>query len=266
MILAFAYETATGAKIPTDLVEDREGKYFHLETGEELKQIVAKMSKSLKNVVNPDDVVKQYGADSLRLYEMFMGPLDVIKPWTDTGVKGVFGFLSRVTRFFGEAENINAAADDMEILKGLHQTIKKVSQDIEALKFNTAISQMMIFTNLCIKKGKVTKQTAEAFTCVLAPFAPHLAEELWVLYGNKPSIIQQDFPVSNETYLQEDTFDYPVSFNGKLRFRLMLPLSMQAAEIEKIVREERQSAKWIEGKQINKIIFVHGKIINVVVT
>ncbi len=265
MILAFAYETATGAKVATDLVEDREGKYFHRETGEELKQIVAKMSKSLKNVVNPDDVVKQYGADSLRLYEMFMGPLDVIKPWTDTGVKGVFGFLGRVTRFFGEAENVNAAEDDMEILKGLHQTIKKVSQDIEALKFNTAISQMMIFTNLCIKKGKVTKQTAEVFTCVLAPFAPHLAEELWALYGNKPSIIQQDFPVSNETYLQEDTFDYPVSFNGKLRFKLMLPLSMQAAEIEKIVREDPQSAKWIEGKQIKKIIFVPGKIINVVV-
>lgn len=266
MILAFAYETATGAKVPADLVEDREGKYFHRETGEELRQIVAKMSKSLKNVVNPDDVVKQYGADSLRLYEMFMGPLDVIKPWTDTGVKGVFGFLGRVTRFFGETENVNAVEEDMEILKGLHQTIKKVSQDIEALKFNTAISQMMIFTNLCIKKGKVTKQTAEEFTCVLAPFAPHLAEELWAFYGNKPSISQQDFPVANETYLQEDTFDYPVSFNGKLRFKLMLPLSMQAAEVEKAVREDSQSTKWIEGKQIKKIIFVPGKIINVVVT
>ncbi len=265
MILAFAYETATGAKVPADLVEDREGKYFHRETGEELRQIVAKMSKSLKNVVNPDDVVKLYGADSLRLYEMFMGPLDVIKPWTDTGVKGVFGFLGRVTRFFGEAENVNAAEDDMEILKGLHQTIKKVSQDIESLKFNTAISQMMIFTNLCIKKGKVTKQTAEAFICVLAPFAPHLAEELWAFYENKPSISQQDFPVANETYLQEDTFDYPVSFNGKLRFKLMLPLSMQAAEVEKAVREDPQSTKWIEGKQIKKIIFVPGKIINVVV-
>jgi leucyl-tRNA synthetase len=211
-------------------------------------------------------VVKQYGADSLRLYEMFMGPLDVIKPWTDTGVKGVFGFLGRVTRFFGEAENVNAAEDDTEILKGLHQTIKKVSQDIESLKFNTAISQMMIFTNLCIKKGKVTKQTAEVFACVLAPFAPHLAEELWAFYGNKPSISRQDFPMANETYLQEDTFDYPVSFNGKLRFKLMLPLSMQAAEVEKAVVEDPQSTKWIEGKQIKKIVFVPGKIINVVVT
>ncbi len=264
MILAFAYETSAGAKISADLVEDRDGKFFHKETGEELKQIVAKMSKSLKNVVNPDDVVKKYGADSLRLYEMFMGPLDVIKPWTDTGVKGVYGFLNRVARFFGEVPNITAGEEDGEILKGLHQTIRKVSQDIENLKFNTAISQMMIFTNLCIKKGKISRKTAETFVCVLSPFAPHLAEELWALYGNKPSISQLDFPAANETYLQEDTFDYPVSFNGKLRYKLTLPLATQAADAEKAVREDPQSRKWIEGKAIKKIIFVPGKIINVV--
>jgi leucyl-tRNA synthetase len=266
MILAFAYETITGAKIPVDLVEDREGKFFHKESGEELRQIVAKMSKSLKNVVNPDDVVKKYGADSLRLYEMFMGPLDVIKPWSDTGVKGVYGFLNRVARFFGDLTNITSGEEDREILKGLHQTIKKAGQDIENLRFNTAISQMMIFTNLCMKKGKVTQSTAESFTRVLSPFAPHLAEELWAFYGNKPSISQQGFPVANETYLQEDTFEYPVSFNGKLRYKVLLPLSLQeAAEVEKVVKEDPQSRKWIEGKQIKKIIFVSGKIINVVV-
>jgi leucyl-tRNA synthetase len=266
MILAFAYETKTGAKIASDLVEDREGKFFHKQSGEELRQIVAKMSKSLKNVVNPDDVVKHYGADSLRLYEMFMGPLDVIKPWTDTGVKGVYGFLNRVTRFFGDLSNICNDEEDSEVMKGLHQTIKKVGQDIENLRFNTAISQMMIFTNLCIKKGKVNRKTAEAFVCVLSPFAPHLAEELWAIYGNKPSISQQDFPTVNETYLQQDTFEYPVSFNGKLRFKLMLPLTMQAAEVEKAVKEDPQSRKWIENKQIKKIIFIHGKIINIVVS
>jgi leucyl-tRNA synthetase len=265
MILAFAYETATGAKIPVDLVADREGKFFHKESGEELRQIVAKMSKSLKNVVNPDDVVKKYGADSLRLYEMFMGPLDVIKPWSDTGVKGVYGFLNRVARFFGDLTNIASGEEDREILKGLHQTIKKAGQDIENLRFNTAISQMMIFTNLCMKKGKVTQSTAESFTRVLSPFAPHLAEELWAFYGNMPSISQQDFPVANETYLQEDTFEYPVSFNGKLRYKVLLPLTLQAAEVEKVVKEDPQSLKWIEGKQIKKIIFVTGKIINVVV-
>ncbi len=265
MILAFAYETATGAKIPVDLVEDRDGSYFHKTSGEELRQIVAKMSKSLKNVVNPDDVVKLYGADSLRLYEMFMGPLDVIKPWTDTGVKGVYGFLNRVARFFGDPDNITAVEEDREVLKGLHHTIKKVGQDIEHLRFNTAISQMMIFTNLCMKKGRVTRQTAESFACVLSPFAPHLAEELWAIFGNGPSISQQEFPLANETYLQEDTFEYPVSFNGKLRFKLTLPMDLQAADAEKAVKEDPQSNKWIEGKQIKKIIFVPGRIINVVV-
>jgi leucyl-tRNA synthetase len=266
MILAFAYETLSGAKIPVDMVVDRDGKFFHQETGEELRQIVAKMSKSLKNVVNPDDVVEKYGADSLRLYEMFMGPLDVIKPWSDTGVKGVYGFLNRVSRFFGDPSNITSVEEeDREILKGLHQTIKKASQDIENLRFNTAISQMMIFTNLCMKKGKVTHKTAEAFACVLSPFAPHLAEELWEVYGNSPSIGQQAFPRANETYLQEDTFEYPVSFNGKLRYKLLLPLALQNAEVEKAVTEDPQSRKWIEGKQIKKIIFVHGKIINIVV-
>jgi leucyl-tRNA synthetase len=265
MILAFAYETATGAKVSVDLVEDRDGRYFQRETGEELKQIVAKMSKSLKNVVNPDDVVKQYGADSLRLYEMFMGPLDVIKPWADTGVKGVYGFLNRVARFFGDAANIATGDEDREVLKGLHQTIKKVGQDIEHLRFNTAISQMMIFTNLCMKKGRVTRSTAEAFARVLAPFAPHLAEELWEFYGNKPSISLQEFPVADETYLQEDSFDYPVSFNGKTRFKLMLPLNLPAGEVEKAVLDDPQSRKWTEGKQIKKIIYVPAKIINVVV-
>ncbi len=265
MILAFAYETAQGAKIPVDLVEDREGRFYHKESGEELKQIVAKMSKSLKNVVNPDDVVKQYGADSLRLYEMFMGPLDVIKPWADTGVKGVYGFLNRVCRFFGDMQNIKEGEEDQEVLKSLHQTIKKVGQDIENLRFNTAISQMMIFTNLCIKKGKVNRDTAEKFITVLSPFAPHLAEELWEVYGNKPSISLQNFPEPNETYLIEDSFDYPVSFNGKLRFKMTLPLSFNAEDATKAVKEDPQSRKWIEGKEIKKIIFVPGKIINVVV-
>ena len=154
MILAFAYETESGSKVSGDLVEEREGKYFHKETGAELRQIVAKMSKSLKNVVNPDDVTSKYGADSLRLYEMFMGPLDVTKPWDEKGVKGVFGFLGRAFRFLSNPENIFNGEEDPEILKGLHQTIKKVEGDIENLRFNTAISAMMIFLNLATKKGQ----------------------------------------------------------------------------------------------------------------
>jgi leucyl-tRNA synthetase len=265
MILAYAYETATGAKIPVDLVEERDGKYFHRDSGEELKQIMAKMSKSLKNVVNPDDVVRKYGADSLRLYEMFMGPLDVIKPWADNGVKGLFGFLGRVFRFFAHSENATSGEEDPEILKELHFTIKKVGSDIEDLKFNTAISQMMIFTNACIKKGKVTKDTASQFIKVLSPFAPHIAEEIWETYGNKGSIAKENYPAYDEKYLASDTFEYPVSFNGRLRFKIELPVAMAIPEIEKSVLAHPNARKWVEGKQLKKIIVVPNKIINVVI-
>ncbi|MDD4192976.1 MAG: leucine--tRNA ligase, partial [Mangrovibacterium sp.] len=168
MILAFAYETNTGAKVTSDLVEEKDGRYFHKETGEELQQIVAKMSKSLKNVVNPDDVVRRYGADSLRLYEMFLGPLDDTKPWSEKGVKGVFGFLNRASRFFGNPDNLTQGQEDNEVLKTLHQTIIKVGDDIENLKFNTAISALMVFNNLALKKGKVSDRTAKTFAKILA--------------------------------------------------------------------------------------------------
>ncbi len=163
MILAFAYETDAGAKVPTDLVEEKNEGFFHRETGEALKQIVAKMSKSLKNVVNPDDVVSGFGADSLRLYEMFLGPLDAVKPWVENGVKGVYNFLNRVYKFFADPVHFHDGAEDPEVLKVLHATIKKVGEDIDTLHFNTAISQMMIFTNLAIKKGRVTRETAATF-------------------------------------------------------------------------------------------------------
>ena len=160
MILAFAYETESGSKVPADEVEERDGKFYHTKTGTEVRQIVAKMSKSLKNVVNPDDVVKNYGADTLRLFEMFLGPLDATKPWDEKGIKGVFGFLGRACRFLSGSENIFDGEEDPEILKGLHHLIKKAEGDIETLHFNTAISAMMIFINLATKKGKVSRDTA----------------------------------------------------------------------------------------------------------
>jgi leucyl-tRNA synthetase len=265
MILAFAYETTTGAKVTSDLVEERGEKFYHRETGEELRQIVAKMSKSLKNVINPDDVVAKYGADSMRLYEMFMGPLEATKPWSEQGVKGVFGFLGRAYRFFADAANLKDGDEDPEVIKALHQTIKKVGQDIEGLRFNTAISQMMIFTNLCIKKGKVSHETASLFAKVLGPFAPHLAEEIWEGLGHAPSIAVQSFPGYNEDLLKEEVYEYPVSFNGKLRFKLELPLDMPAKEIEKRVTEHESAQKWLNNGPPRKIIVVKGKIINVVV-
>lgn len=265
MILAFAYETAAGSKVPSDEVEEKDGKFFHKTTGEELNQIVAKMSKSLKNVVNPDDVVANYGADSLRLYEMFMGPLDATKPWTDTGVKGVYNFLVKAYKFFANSANIVDGEEDKEVLKLLHQSIKKVQNNIESLKFNTAISQYMIFTNLAIKKGKVTKQTAEIFAKILSPFAPHMGEELWSMYGNSQSIAHVDWPEVNEEYLKEDSFEYPVSFNGKMRFKLELPVGTPKDEVEKSALEHEKAQRWIEGKQVVKVIVVPNKIINVVI-
>lgn len=265
MILAFAYETQAGSKVPSDEVEEREGKFFHKTTNEELRQIVAKMSKTLKNVVNPDDVIASCGADSLRLYEMFMGPLDATKPWTETGVRGVFNFLNQVFRFFADLNNIHNGEENPEVLKGLHQTIQKVSSDIESLKFNTAISQMMIFKNLAVKTGKVTFDTAKTFSQLLSPFAPHIAEELWNLYGGKSTITYEPWPGVNEKYLVEDSFEYPISFNGKLRFKLSFSTKATPDEILAVVLAHERSVKWIEGKQIVKRIVVPNKIVNIVV-
>jgi leucyl-tRNA synthetase len=265
MILAFAYETAAGSKVPSDEVEERDGRFYNRNTGEELQQIVAKMSKTLKNVVNPDDVTSAYGADSLRLYEMFMGPLDATKPWTDTGVKGVFNFLGRVCRFFSDKGNLCTGGEDAEVLKLLHQSIQKVTSDIESLKFNTAISQLMIFTNLAIKKGKVTLETALTFTRLLSPFAPHLAEELWEIYGSEKTIAYESWPKADSKFLLEDTFEYPVSFNGKLRFKISFARDASNTEIQREILANEKSQKWIEGKQVKKIIIVPNKIVNIVV-
>lgn len=265
MILAFAYETEAGAKVPSDLVEEKDEGFVHKETGEALKQIVAKMSKSLKNVVNPDDVVSGFGADSLRLYEMFLGPLDATKPWVENGVKGVYNFLNRAFRFFADPANIRDGEEDQEVDKVLQATIKKVGDDVEALHFNTAISQMMIFTNLCIKKGSVTKETAISFIRVLAPFAPHLAEEVWSILGKDNSVALAEWPAFDESKLKEDSFEYPVMINGKLRFKINLPLDMPAKEIQENVLSHEKAKKWCQGAEPRRFIHVPNKIINIVV-
>jgi len=265
MILAFAYETAAGAKVPSDLAEERDDRYFHSQTGEPLKQIVAKMSKSLKNVVNPDDVVAGYGADSLRLYEMFLGPLDAVKPWVENGVKGVYNFLSRVYKFFADPDHYHNDSEDQEILKALHATIKKVGGDVETLHFNTAIAQMMIFTNIAVRKGKVTRKTAEEFIRVLSPFAPHVAEEIWSTLGNKGSIAESQWPLYDESFLQEEFHEYPVMINGKLRFKITLPLHLKDEEIEERVLDHETAQKWTGGKKPKRFIHVPRKIINIVV-
>lgn len=264
MILAFAYETATGAKVSSDLVSEKDGKFHITETGEEVRQIVAKMSKSLKNVINPDDVVKNYGADTLRLFEMFLGPLEATKPWDEKGIKGPHNFLARAYRLMANQENITVGEEDPEVLKTLHKTIKKVTEDIEGLRFNTAISAMMIFLNTALKKEKITPGSASVFIKLLSPFAPHLAEELWHLTGHMGTIAYEPWPLADEKYLREELFECPVSVNGKMRFRIELPVGLSKEEVTRIVLKDERVQKWI-GSATPKVIVVPNRIVNIVV-
>ena len=264
MILAFAYETSTGAKVSSDQVSEKDGKFHITATGEEVRQIVAKMSKSLKNVINPDDVVKNYGADTLRLFEMFLGPLEATKPWDEKGIKGPHNFLARAYRLLANQENITGGEEDQEVLKTLHKTIKKVTEDIEGLRFNTAISAMMIFLNTALKKEKITHESAAVFIKLLSPFAPHLAEELWHLTGHTGTIAYEPWPVADEKYLKEDLFECPVSVNGKMRFKIELPVDLSREEVTRIVLADERAQKWI-GDTTPKVIVVPNRIVNIVI-
>jgi len=224
-----------------------------------------KMSKSRGNVVNPDSVVNEYGADSLRLYEMFMGPLEKVKPWSANGVTGVYNFLNRSCRFFGDLNNIKSGEEDMEVTKLLHKTMKKVTEDIEELRFNTAISQMMIFINLCIKKKTVVKATAEKFALILSPFAPHLGEELWNLYGHEKSLALETWPGFDEALAKDDVIEMAVQFSGKMRGTLDVSPDISKEDfIAKILADEKLS-KYLVGHKIVKEIFVPGKICNLII-
>ena len=226
------------------------------------------MSKSLYNVINPDELIEHYGADTFRMYEMFLGPLEQSKPWDTNGIEGVFRFIRKFWRLYHDDENsfrLSDEAPEAAELRVLHRTIKKVQEDIERLSFNTAVSTFMICVNelgelKCSKRGIL-----ENLLILIAPYAPHLSEELWQQCGHNESITTAAFPVFNEAYLVENSFNYPVSFNGKMRFTMELPADMPSAEIEKAVLAASESAKWLEGKTPKKIIVVNKKIVNVVV-
>ncbi|PKQ67165.1 leucine--tRNA ligase [Labilibaculum manganireducens] len=229
---------------------------------------VEKMSKSMFNVVNPDVIVEEYGADTLRLYEMFLGPLEAHKPWDTNGIDGVHKFLKKLWRLFhneaGEFE-LTSSEPTQDELKVLHKTIKKIQDDIERFSFNTSVSAFMICVNELYTLKCNNKAVLENLLVILAPFAPHVAEELWALCGNATSITKADFPEFNESFVQENNHKYPVSFNGKMRFILELPVGLSRDEIEKEVLSLEKSQKWIDGKTPKKIIIVPNKIINIVV-
>ncbi|AZS30486.1 leucine--tRNA ligase [Butyricimonas faecalis] len=228
---------------------------------------IEKMSKSMFNVVNPDTIIEEYGADTLRLYEMFLGPLEFSKPWDTQGIDGVYKFLRKFWRLFqvGEDFNVSDEAPSKEELKVLHKTVKKVEYDIENFSFNTSIPAFMICTNELTALKCNKRAILEPLVIAIAPFAPHMAEELWSLLGHTQSITKESFPKWEERFLVEDAFEYPVSFNGKVRFKLSMPLTATNADIEVAVKAAPESTKWLEGKEIKKMIIVPKKIVNIVI-
>ncbi|GAB1414796.1 leucine--tRNA ligase [Paludibacter sp.] len=228
---------------------------------------VEKMSKSMFNVVNPDDIVEQYGADTLRLYEMFLGPLEQSKPWDTNGIDGVHRFLKRLWSLFYKDGKliVNDNKPSAEELKALHKAIKKVTFDIENFSFNTSISAFMICVNELYSLKCSKRAILEPFAILLAPFAPHIAEELYHAFGHFNTIFDADFPKHNDEYLVESNINYPISINGKVKFTLVLPAGLSKEEIEKLALENEQTRKQLTGLSVKKVIVVPGKIVNVVV-
>jgi leucyl-tRNA synthetase len=227
---------------------------------------VEKMSKRWYNVVNPDDVCNEYGADTLRLYEMFLGPLEQAKPWNTAGISGVFGFLKKLCRLYFDENGLIVTNDEptKDNLKSLHKTIKKVAEDIENFSFNTSVSQFMICVNELSTQNCHSRAILEPLAIVISPYAPHIAEELWSLLGNTGSIATVPFPIFEPAHLVESDKEYPVSFNGKMRFTINLPLDLTKEQIEEIVMKDERTIKQLDGKTPNKVIIVPGKIINLV--
>ncbi len=241
-------------------ITEENGKYI---VGRE----VEKMSKSKYNVVTPDNICAEYGADTLRLYEMFLGPLEQAKPWNTAGISGVFGFLKKLWRLYNDENNgwvVTSNEPSKDSLKSLHKTIKKVNEDIENFSFNTSVSQFMICVNELTAQNCHERAILEPLAVLISPYAPHIAEELWAQLGYSESISTVDFPVVNEKYLVESSKEYPVSFNGKMRFTIELSLDLSVAEIQEIIMKDERTIKQLEGRTPNKVIIVPGKVINLV--
>ena len=270
MILGMAYKTKRGVLVPMDQIEWRDGKAWGREEGGELEALTefpAKMSKSLKNVVNPDDVIRDYGADSLRLYEMFMGPLQAVKPWSTKGVEGVHRFLKRVNKLVTETPVADRAMTKAEA-KSLNAMVKKVGDDLETMAFNTAISAMMVGINdaeVFAKAGGLPREYLEKFVLCLAPFAPHLGEELWSSLGHAKTLAYEPWPAYDAAALVEDEIEIPVQVLGKLRGRITVPVAATAAEMEAAAKANADVAKFLEGKTIVKVIAVPKRMVNFVV-
>jgi len=240
---------------------------FILENGKYIVgREVEKMSKSKYNVVNPDDICNDYGADTLRLYEMFLGALEQSKPWNTGGIRGVYGFLKKLWRLYFDDNGSVVINDEptAEMYKSLHKTIKKVTDDIENFSFNTSVSQFMICVNELATLKCNHRKILDPLAILISPYAPHIAEELWSQLGHEESVSKAAFPICEEKYLVESEKEYPVSFNGKMRFTIKLPLDLSVTQIQEIVMADERTIKQLEGRTPNKVIIVPGKVINLV--
>ena len=272
MITSFAYQRKNKTLVPVDEVEQKEdGNWYEKATGEKLEQVVAKMSKSLKNVVNPDDEIRSYGADSVRMYEMFMGPLTMSKPWATQGIVGIHRFLEKVWALSEKPLadiDINGKLEDKKLVslrKTFAQTVKKVGDDTSSLNFNTAISQMMIFVNELSKFDAIPTAIWTDFVKILSPYAPHLGEELWEKLGNKKSIAYEAWPTYNEEFLKDDTKEIVVMVNGKLRDKFEAAPGSDDETLKTMAFDREGVKKHTDGKEVVKVIVVKDKLVNIVV-
>jgi leucyl-tRNA synthetase len=261
-------------KVSADEIEKKGNSYFlKADSKIQIDSRAHKMSKSRGNVINPDDVVRDYGADSLRLYEMFMGPLEATKPWSMQGVSGVRNFLDRVWRLIVEPSEeaplqLNPAVQDVapteEQNRVLHKTIKAVTHDIEKLLVNTAIARMMEFVNFFTKETVRPRKALEQFVLLLSPYAPHIAEELWELLGHKASLAYEPWPTYDESLTVDASVEIPVQIKGKLRAKIQVPSGLDAAALEAAARADAKVAEQLAGQSVVKVITVPGKLVNFV--
>ena len=223
------------------------------------------MSKSMFNVVNPDDIVERYGADTLRLYEMFLGPIEQSKPWDTNGIDGANRFLKKLWGHFDKLDLSKREPMTKAELKTMHKLIKKVTGDIENFSFNTSVAAFMVALNELTSQKSKNVEAMEIFTRLLAPFTPHIAEEMWHRLGHDSTVVDAEWPVWDEANLKEDVIKYPVSFNGKTRFMLEVAADADKAAVEAAALAAPEAAKWLDGKTPKKVIVVPGKIVNIVI-
>jgi leucyl-tRNA synthetase len=238
----------------------RDGKLYHPDHGVLVEGVFEKMSKSRGNVVNPDEVVSEFGADALRVYEMFMGPLERTKPWQTSGLTGVRGFLDKVYQVV--QRGVTEVEPDAETAKLMHRSVKKVSLDIERLSFNTAVSQMMIYTNHLASLGNAPRRAVEGLLLCLAPFAPHLAEELWSQLGHPECLALEKWPSWDERQCEDDVVEVPVQVNGKVRGRVSLPKVASEDDARALALQDEKVQAFLAGKELLKVVYVPGRVLN----